>query len=87
MSVGNLPGIGGSIGMCPVCGKGFLAEILLGKSVPQIEIVGLEPSTHCVHDKCNKLLKKVQGKSYELLPDGPLKAAYAKAHNAAAPPA
>lgn len=38
MSHFGTPGVGGSLGMCALCGKPFLAEILLGKSVKSFDI-------------------------------------------------
>lgn len=75
--ISNMPGIGGSLGMCALCGEGFMAEILLGQSVPTVEIVGMDKDV-CLHKKCLAVLEK-NGPDWHSLPDGPLRNAYAKA--------
>lgn len=72
-----MPGPGGSLGMCALCGDTFMAEILLGKKVQQVEIVGMDKDV-CLHDKCMKVLEN-NGPDWHNLPDGPLRKAYAKA--------
>src|SRR5690242_11530570 len=76
-STANMPGIGGSLGMCALCGDTFMAEILLGRAVPVIEIEGMDKDV-CVHQKCLTVLEK-NGPNWRTLPDGPLRRAYAKA--------
>ena len=74
--IANMPGPGGSIGMCALCGDTFLAEILMGKKVQTVEIVGMDKDV-CLHDKCLKVLQK-NGSDWHTLPEGPLRRAYAK---------
>ena len=72
-----MPGPGGSIGMCALCGESFLAEILFGKKVQTVEIEGMDKDV-CLHDKCLKTLK-ANGPDWHTLPEGPLRRAYEKA--------
>lgn len=70
----GMPGPGGSLGQCALCGTSFMKEILLGESVPTIEVDGCN-QTLCVHRDC---LKKY-GEDIELsrLPEeSPLRQAY-----------
>lgn len=77
--VANMPGPGGSLGMCAICGGTFLAEILLGKRVQMVEIVGMDKDV-CVHDKCMTVLQ-TNGPNWRNLPEGPLRRAYQEAEN------
>lgn len=72
-----MPGIGGSLGMCALCGDGFITEILLGKSVRTVGIDGMDKDV-CLHDKCLKVLE-ANGPDWHTLPDGPLRKAYERA--------
>lgn len=76
----SIPGIGGSLGECCVCGGTFLTEILLHQTVPMIEIEGLSRDVP-VHTKCVDTLQGVkdQGGNWRLLPEGPLRQEFAKA--------
>lgn len=47
----GMPGIGGSLGKCALCGQGFITEILLGKSVPSFRMPGVE-NTLFGHEQC-----------------------------------
>lgn len=49
-SVG-MPGPGGSLGQCAICGHTFLAEILLGKIVPSFKI-SASNQTLFAHQMC-----------------------------------
>jgi hypothetical protein len=82
----DIPGIGGSLGECCVCGETFLQEILLGKQVAMIGIEGLSRDVP-VHQDCVKTLQSVKdaGGNWRLLPEGPLRAEFAKAHKAVRP--
>lgn len=73
MTAWNLPGIGGSLGVCVLCGKSFVLNILLGSKVPTIEICG---RTCAVHDDCLLVLRELQGKPWQELPPGPLRTAH-----------
>ena len=74
--VANMPGPGGSLGMCALCGDTFLVEILLGTMVHRLEIVGMDKDV-CLHEKCMKVLEN-NGPDWRALPDGPLRRAYDK---------
>lgn len=83
-SIANMPGPGGSLGMCALCGETFMAEILLGKRVQTVEIVGFDKDV-CLHEKCLKVLEQ-NGADWRTLPDGPLRRAYEKAAARELPP-
>jgi pantoate kinase len=74
--IANMPGIGGSLGMCCVCGDGFMTEILLGQKVQIVSVDGFSKDM-CIHGKCLKVLK-ANGTDWRTLPDGPLRQAFAK---------
>lgn len=75
--IANMPGPGGSLGLCALCGDTFLAEILMGKRVQTVEIAGMDKDV-CLHQKCLTALKK-NGPDWHTLPEGPLRRAYEKA--------
>ena len=77
----GMPGIGGGLGQCAVCGKSFVKEVLLGRLVRTIEIDGIDGEL-CIHDACLNRLALIRGKDWELLPDGPLREIYERAANA-----
>ena len=84
--IANMPGPGGSIGMCALCGDSFLAEIVMGQMVQTVEIEGMDKDV-CLHKKCLNVLEK-NGHDWHTLPEGPLRRAYEKAAAAQeAPPA
>ncbi len=72
----GVPGIGGSLGKCAICGDNFITEILLGKSVQKFQVSGIEQMLYA-HDKCEKIAKKLIEPNGKLdlrkLPNGPLK--------------
>lgn len=51
MSHFGMPGPGGSLGQCALCGENFLAELILGKSVKAFSL-GQNEQTLYGHDKC-----------------------------------
>ena len=63
--------------MCALCGETFMAEILLGKKISTVEIVGMDKDI-CLHEKCLKVLEQ-NGPDWHRLPEGPLRRAYEKA--------
>lgn len=72
----GMPGIGGSLGQCQVCGETFIGEIVLGKTV----MVGRVSGMNCdvaVHSACAKLL---QNRPWRDLPDGPIRQAFEEAN-------
>lgn len=76
----SIPGIGGALGECCVCGGTFLTEILLNQTVQMIGIEGMSRDVP-VHKKCVQTLQNVKdnGGDWRLLPDGPLREEFAKA--------
>ena len=80
--IANMPGPGGSLGMCALCGEGFMLEILMGKSVQTVEIEGMDKDV-CLHGKCYDVLKK-NGSDWRTLPEGPLRRAYETASSQSA---
>ena len=81
--IANMPGPGGSLGMCALCGDSFMAEILLGTMVQTVEIVGMDKDV-CLHEKCLKVLSE-NGPDWHTLPEGPLRRAYETAAAEATP--
>lgn len=78
--IANMPGPGGSLGMCALCGNSFMAEILLGTTAQIVSIEGMDQDV-CLHQTCAKVLKK-NGPDWHTLPDGPLRRAYEEAATA-----
>lgn len=74
--IAGMPGIGGSPGECQVCGKPFIVDIVLGKSVMTGRVAGMNCDV-AVHGDCAKLL---EGKPWEELPDGPIRRAFEEAN-------
>jgi hypothetical protein len=77
--VANMPGPGGSLGICAVCGNTFFKEILLGETV---QIMGLEnlDADFCVHADCKiKLLPAMVSHDWHDIPEGPLRTIFEKA--------
>lgn len=70
----GMPGPGGSLGQCCYCGRDFMVEILLGKTVKPVQVKGCEQTLY-VHHGCAKKLEAC--KEYPQLPDeSPLKQAW-----------
>ena len=72
-AVFGMPGIGGSLGKCALCGDTFLTEIILGKSV---QTFTLSPGGQKLfgHDDC---MKKYEGKqAIDLPPASPIRQRY-----------
>lgn len=79
----GMPGIGGSLGTCALCGQPFLTEILLGKKVPTFTMPGVKNKLFG-HDGC---LKKYDGKEATDLPaESPIRQLY-ESQNASSPSA
>lgn len=74
----DIPGPGGSLGECPLCGECFAAEIMLGKTIKMVSMDGFDTGLP-MHDKCVELLEGLRGSEWTALPDGPLRKEYAKA--------
>jgi len=78
MKYWGMPGPGGSLGKCAVCGKPFLVEILMGQPVQSFKIKGIAEMLYA-HQKCADLLKKIMdsdAKDWRELPGGPLRTAF-----------
>lgn len=75
--IANMPGPGGSLGMCALCGDTFMREILMGEKVQTVEVSGFDKDV-CLHAKCLAVLEK-NGPDWRTLPDGPLRKAYEEA--------
>lgn len=69
----GIPGIGGSLGQCQVCGKNFMMEILMGRKVTSLEMSNFPDQVLYVHTVCRSLLK--DGMDPESLPEGPIRTA------------
>lgn len=73
----GLPGIGGSLGQCAVCGKPFLAELLLGEGTFPFDVTGCSQTLHA-HKDCVPVLKVC--KNFTDLPEAsPLRQAFKNA--------
>jgi hypothetical protein len=73
MSHFGIPGIGGSLGECALCGHTFMKEIITGSRVKSITLPGCDATLYA-HDKC---IEKYQGKDWhELPPESSLRRAY-----------
>lgn len=73
----GMPGIGGSLGKCALCGEPFLTEILLGKKVQSFYIGGCDQQLFG-HDKC---MEQYHGKDATDLPaESPIRKAYERQH-------
>lgn len=81
--INGMPGPGGSLGCCSVCGKDFLKEIMLGRNVSTIKIDGIDGDL-CLHAKCLDQMKELKGGGWENLPAGPLRDFYEDAAREAA---
>jgi len=73
-----MPGPGGSLGTCAICGNTFMKEILLGKKVKSFFQDGIAGALYA-HDQCLKDAEKI--KDWKDLPIGPLREAFER-HNA-----
>lgn len=71
----SIPGVGGSLGECVVCGQSFAKEIMLGESVGSLGIEGIDANLP-VHHECAETVTKMCGKWKDIrdaFPEGPLK--------------
>lgn len=46
-----MPGPGGSLGTCAICGKSFVVEVMLGRRVHAFSIAQVQGDLFC-HDAC-----------------------------------
>ena len=84
MTIHGVPGPGGSLGCCGVCGENFMKETILdlagmeGGKVKSIHVEGLDGDI-CVHADCYQHLERGRDEGWETLPEGPLRRAFADA--------
>ena len=76
MTVG-IPGPGGSLGQCCLCGKSFFVDIMMHRMIKTISIGGIEGEL-ALHEKCVTELENLKGGGWESLPEGPLRSFYAE---------
>lgn len=65
----GMPGPGGSLGKCAVCGRPFLLE-----PATEFSCQGIEERMFC-HDPCRKMIEDCAG-DWHGLPEGPLRKAF-----------
>lgn len=79
----GIPGIGGSLGICAICGECFAFEILTGEDVRSFKQAGSD-TTFYAHEKCLEDSKKY--KTLLDLPEAsPLRLLYEKQQAEATP--
>lgn len=78
----GMPGPGGSLGKCAVCGDNFALEIMMNRRIKSFKVNGIEEELYC-HNRCDKTLKKntKDGGKWEDLPEGPLRKVFSEANN------
>ena len=76
----GIPGIGGSLGKCAVCGDAFAYEVLTGENVISFHMKAFKQTLYG-HKKCADYLEQFckEGKTWEELRDGPIKQAFQEA--------
>lgn len=52
-----MPGIGGSLGLCSVCGMSFVVESLMGTNVKTFSVGFIDAELYA-HDKCEDTIKE-----------------------------
>ena len=60
----SLPGIGGNLGECVLCGECFALELILGRDVSMIHISGFDQELP-FHQKCAEKLEGLRGKNWD----------------------
>lgn len=73
----GMPGLGGSLGTCAICGQSFAVETLMNEA-PQSFSVPLLKNLMFAHDKCAEILKSITDGDWEKLPEGPLRKIYSE---------
>jgi len=74
----GIPGPGGSLGMCAVCGETFLKEVLFSETVQMLRVDPIDRDLP-VHKKCGDAIVSLQGSWSEIrdkFPPGPLHDAF-----------
>lgn len=72
-----MPGPGGSLGYCAICGDTFTVDILMGREVHLVSVVGIDGDV-CSHQKCFPALERAREEGWETLPNGPLRSLFAE---------
>lgn len=81
----GLPGFGGSLGECALCGVCFIVELVMGSKVQRIVVEGVtnadtgKPADLAIHLRCMDALETAKRDGWETLPEGPLRRLYATA--------
>lgn len=79
----GIPGPGGSLGQCAVCGKSFVTETLLNKAPESFTMTAFPRQMLYCHDKCKPPLQAaMKANDYKVLPDGPIRQVFAKTDTA-----
>lgn len=74
----GIPGIGGSLGQCQICGGDFIMDILFGNKVAAFELDAFKNQVLYCHVKCRSLIKT--GMDFNDLPiKSPIRIAFTKA--------
>jgi hypothetical protein len=74
MSHFGIPGVGGSLGQCAICGEPFAFEIITGASVKSFKQAGSD-TTFYGHDECLEDAKRYKT-LLDLPPESPLRQLY-----------
>ena len=77
----GMPGPGGNLGKCAMCGDSFVGEILGHKGVESFHVDGIDEELFA-HDKCIETLKSIVAGGngeWTSLPKGPLREAFERA--------
>lgn len=85
MSHFGMPGPGGSLGQCALCGESFAAEVMLGKSVKSFTQAG-SSTTFYAHDKCLKDVEATCKTLLDLPVASPLRQLYERQQAETPPP-
>lgn len=72
----KIPGPGGSLGECAICGKTFTTEIILGQSVPSFRVDMLDADLPA-HKDCLEVVKKITDGDWRKVPEGPIRRFFA----------
>lgn len=70
----GIPGPGGSLGRCAICGNNFLAAVLLAEEIVQFRPQSGVDLVLSAHHACFEKTKDI--KEWRELPRGPLREAY-----------
>lgn len=75
----GIPGVGGSLGMCAVCGQSFALDILKGNACQPFTVGNVDVTMYAHNPKCVTELKNALDTDGTIVPDklpeGPLRRA------------